>query len=245
MSTREWALGFSFVCAAGCTTAPTDAYVPATRELEQGRLLKALVGLDLIPPAHPHYAEARTLAIALERRMRVAQELVLRGLRMRSEWRDTEAIECFQRAQAVWPEVPGSEEYLLATRNRVAALTAGVQQQVLPEVLTREAETQAGAAAPLVETVLPEADVATLLERGDLDLAIDRLEDQLAAHPEDGRIRGLLVQAMHQRALNRYGLAFLEPALTDWGRVLALEPNHAAARAFSTAARTELEGRRR
>ena len=245
MSSRLWAVRIALALNTGCTTLPPDAFVPATHELEQGRLLKALVGLDQIPPAHPRYAEARTLAIALERRVRVAQELVQRGLRMRSEWRDLEAIELFHRAQSVWPEVPGSEEFLAATKNRMAALALGVQQQVLLEVVTLEVNKLPVAAAPAGETAAAEVDVGTLLERGDLDLAIDRLESHVAARPQDPKARLQLVSALHQRALIRYGLAFLEPALTDWGRVLSFDPNHAGARAFSGAARTELEGRRR
>ena len=244
MFVRVHILALALAFLAACAAPTVDAFAPAAHELEQGRLLKALVGLDRVPPAHPRYAEARTLAVALERRMRVAQELVLRGLRLRSEWRDQAAIELFQRAQTVWPEVPGGEEFLLATKNRIAALSAGVERQVLPEVLTREPESASVPSAPALE-IVAELSVQQLLERGDLDEAIEKLEALQAKLGDQGARREVLIGALNQRALNRYGLAFLEPALADWGRVLSLDPRHLQARMFSTAARTELEDRRR
>ena len=248
---------------AGCTAAPSDPFAPAAVEYEQGRLLRALVLLDKVPPANTRYAEARTLALALERRMRIGQELVLRGLAMRSEWRDAEANELFRRALVVWPEVPGAAEFLEATKNRMAALSSGVQNQVLPEVLTMAVETQpvdapethadpharAGADGP-APAPAPEGrrpardDITSLLERGEIEAAIERLEVRLSENGDDRQLRRQLAHALHQRALSRYGLAFLEPAIGDWNRVLALDPHNAQARAFANAARCELEGRR-
>jgi hypothetical protein len=231
----------------GCATPPVDPFAPAADEYERGRLLRALVLLDCVPPANQHYAEARTLASALERRMRVAQEMVLRGLSLRCEWRDIEAVDCFQRAQIVWPEVPGAADLLQATKNRIAALSRGVQQQVLPEVITMTIESQAVHAAPLAEMapLPPQDETDDLLERGDLDGAVEQIQLRMARNPDEAGLKRKLGQALHQRALSRYGLGFLEAAITDWSGVLNLNPQNAQARAFLHAARAELESRRR
>src|SRR5690606_37162 len=55
--------------AAGCVT-PEQGLSAARSKLEAGRLSAALLELDGVPPWHPDYAEARTLAQAVERRMR-------------------------------------------------------------------------------------------------------------------------------------------------------------------------------
>ena len=111
-----------FLGLTSCVTAPLDPYVRAEIAVDNGRLLSALALLDLVPPAHSRYAEARTLAQAVERRMRASQEMLLRGLRLRGEWRDEEAIRYFEWSQEIWPSIAGSESLIEATRNRMAAL---------------------------------------------------------------------------------------------------------------------------
>ena len=111
-----------FLCLASCQTAPLDPYVRAETAVDNGRLLSALGLLDLVPPAHSRYAEARTLAQAVERRMRASQEMLLRGLRLREEWRDEEAIRYFEWSQEIWPSIAGAESLIEVTRNRMKAL---------------------------------------------------------------------------------------------------------------------------
>ncbi len=237
------------LCAA-CAAPSGDLFAPAEREVGRGNFLQALVLLDQVQPSHTHYAEARTLAQALERRMRVSQELLVRGLKLRSEWRDEEAVACFHRALIVWPDVSGARELITATRNRVTALSAGAREQTLPQVLTmaREQSTQEPA-RPEGEQTPPRAlrleDVGDLMARGDLESALDLLEVLHAQRPEDPEIKARLAEVLQQRALLRYGQAFLEAAVTDWNRVVTLSPANAQAREFLAAARAELEDRKR
>lgn len=106
----------------GCKAVPQDPYVRGEHALAAGRLLEALGELDQISPRHPRYAEARAVAQAVERRMRKAQEYVMRGMQLRAQWRDREAIPWFERAQEVWPDVVGAEQMIAATRSRLAML---------------------------------------------------------------------------------------------------------------------------
>lgn len=111
--------GLCFV--AGCATVPIDVYPAAARAVDDGQLLRALAYLDQIPPAHPHYPDARMLAQAVERRLRRSQELVLQGLELRAQWRDEEALTCFEEAQQIWTAAVGVDAWIEATRNRIDA----------------------------------------------------------------------------------------------------------------------------
>ena len=106
---------------AGCASAPMDVYPAAARAVDDGQLLRALAYLDQIPPAHPHYPDARMLAQAVERRLRRSQELVLQGLELRAQWRDDEALACFEEAQQIWTAAVGVDAWIEATRNRIDA----------------------------------------------------------------------------------------------------------------------------
>ena len=106
---------------AGCASAPRDVYPAAARAVDDGQLLRALAYLDQIPPAHPHYPDARMLAQAVERRLRRSQELVLQGLELRAQWRDDEALACFEEAQQIWTAAVGVDAWIEATRNRIDA----------------------------------------------------------------------------------------------------------------------------
>ncbi len=106
----------------GCAAHNPDPFLEAELLAESGAFLGALALLDEVPPAHLRYAESRALAQALERRMRTSQELVLRGMAMRNEWRDQEALRHFQHALEIWPSVAGAEAFIQATNNRMRAL---------------------------------------------------------------------------------------------------------------------------
>ncbi len=129
-----------------CKVAPKDPFIAAERAASDGGFLQSLIYLDQVPPSHPNYAEARAFALALERRMRTSQEMVLRGMTMRSEWRDEEAIQNFEHALQVWPKVHGAKGMILATRHRLLAMAQEKQEQDLPEVVTQAGPvTQPGA----------------------------------------------------------------------------------------------------
>ena len=136
----------------GCATMQTgDAYLAAEECVRAGRLLRALALLDRVPPAHPHYAEARTLAQAVERRIRVSQDLISKGLALRSEWRDEEALELFRSAAAVWPGAGGPQELIDATQNRIHALEHTGSGGGVPQARTRVVTT------PDIASVGPDA----------------------------------------------------------------------------------------
>jgi tetratricopeptide (TPR) repeat protein len=117
------ALG-ALVVLAGCQSAPVDPLRIASRHAEAGRFLEALQSLDRLPPSHADYTQARTLAQALERRIRTSQEKVLEGLSLRAEWRDVEAVRRFEEALEIWSHVVAARGLKTATENRIAALAA-------------------------------------------------------------------------------------------------------------------------
>ncbi|MCC6671320.1 MAG: hypothetical protein IT458_09680 [Planctomycetes bacterium] len=246
---------------AGCQGSPVDPFAAAEAELADGAFLQTLIRLDRVPPAHPRYAEARALAQALQRRVRVGQELVLRGLVLRSEWRDEEAIAMFERAREVWPDVQGARELVEATQSRLATLREGRWQG--GEMTTVAVESPLGAegtepapeapptpggAATSRPSGAPGSDefrvVEERLRAGDLEGAIDALQAASRTAQQQPRHRELLVQVLHQRGLLHYGQAFLEDAIEDWKRVLEVQPGHAAAEPFLKAAEAELKVRR-
>lgn len=108
----------------GCHT-PREGYEAARTRLEQGDLVGALVHLDRVAPTEPDYAESRSLATAIERRIRTSQRLFARGLALRAQWRDEEAISYFELARQVWPRDAGAAALIEATRSRMKSLTGG------------------------------------------------------------------------------------------------------------------------
>ncbi len=247
----------------GCQSLPEGDLAAAEVLLARGDLLGTIVRLDRVPPAHPDYPRSRALAHATERRVRLSQELVESGLSLRAEWRDREAVERFERALEIWPELDSARLLLDATRARVDAL------EKLPDVLldvpsgdvvtTHPVVTSPEAASPLMESAAPEgrppfspsgvrnpdrsdsasrlAAIQEKLERGHLEPALVIAESgPLDASPTLQRLVGML----HQRALMRYGHGALELALRDWARVLRLDAAHREAKEFAAAARAEL-----
>ncbi len=250
----------------GCAAHNPDPFLEAELLAESGAFLGALALLDEVPPAHLRYAESRALAQALERRMRTSQELVLRGMAMRNEWRDQEALRHFQQALQIWPGVAGASGLIRATQNRIHALEQGGRPGQPPEVPTgddnpdyRQLHTEPvgsepGAIVPPVpgpEIQGPETDevrraaqlrvVQEHLERGDMEDAMDVLEALRLDFPKDPAVTRTFVRVLHQRALLRYGQGFLEGAVEDWKRVLDMQREHRQADAFLKAAETELK----
>jgi tetratricopeptide (TPR) repeat protein len=255
---------------AACATIPSDPVAGAQQAIERGDLYAALLRLDEVPPPSPRYAEARALASAIERRMRRSHELLVRGLDYRGEHRDDEAQRCFEEALSIWPELEAGKQLLAATRGRKDALatrTIGDTSRGAVVVTTETVEDRkhsseepaaASAAAPGLETTptsLPSdeagraarllAEAGRLVERGELDLALEVLGTQGAEIAADSVIGHATLRILRQRGLLRYGQGRLDEAIADWSRVLQLLPADPQAQQFLAAARNELNERRR
>ncbi len=260
-----------FLGLASCKSAPMGPYARADAAVDSGQLLRALTLLDQVPPAHARYPEARTLAQAVERRMRAAHKMFLRGLLLRTEWRDEEAIRYFEWAREIWPGIAGADDLIAATRNRMDSLDQ-VGSSVLdpgsvastmpigvvgidPEDGTEPSEPPAAPGpGPITSGPDPKpvrgpssqlAAAERLLARGELQEALARLEDLHILHPDALAVRRTLARVLHQRALVRYGQGYLEAAIADWARVLQLDGKFTRVNQFLDAARAELSERKR
>lgn len=252
----------------GCKVIPVDPFVAAQQSLKMGDLLETLLSLDQVPPSHPRYMDARSVAQAVERRMRTAHKLLGRGMALRAEWRDEEAIHMFEQALSVWGRVSSARELILSTEHRVSAMQPaewGARDDESLDV----AETSpigfpspgpSGVALPVrgedQQSAVPGGDHLTdtapdvtarlrvafdLLDRGQLERALDLLEGLHAELPSQPLVAKSLVRVLNQRALLHYGQGALELALSDWTRVLRLDGAHAQARGFLIAAQAELK----
>ncbi|MCZ6695102.1 MAG: hypothetical protein O7A63_01050 [Acidobacteria bacterium] len=117
-----WRLIGAALILTGCQLRPADPIERATLDARRGKFLRALTVLDRLPPSHERYTDARTLAQALERRIRTSHEKVLEGLALRHEWRDEEALTRFREALEIWPDVAGANGLIRATELRIIAL---------------------------------------------------------------------------------------------------------------------------
>ena len=252
----------------GCRVLPVDPFVAAQRSLKGGDLLGTLLYLDQVAPNHPRFSDARSVAQAVERRMRTAQKLLGRGMALRAEWRDEEAIDMFEQALSVWGRVSTARELILATEHRMSALqpSESVSTEVegigvaetLPIGFPVSGPGQAlepgmngwdlgdppvlAAGPGTTPDITARLRVAMdLLDRGQLERALDLLEGMHAELPNQSKVAKSLVRVLNQRALLHYGQGDLELALSDWTRVLRLDGAHAQARGFLIAAQAELK----
>jgi tetratricopeptide (TPR) repeat protein len=255
---------------AACASTPADPVANAQLAIDRGDLYAALMSLDEVPPPSPRYAEARALASAIERRMRRSHELLVRGLDYRGEHRDDEAQRCFEEALSIWPELEAGKQLLAATRGRKDALairSAGDAGRGAVVVTTTPVDERrqvledaggSGPAAPGIEASpasLPSndaeraaralAEAGRLVERGELDQALEVLGSVGSDLPADSVLGGAMLRILRQRGLLRYGQGRLDEAISDWSRVLQLVPADAQAQQFLAAARNELNERRR
>jgi tetratricopeptide (TPR) repeat protein len=239
--------------AGACVAPPADPFEAAQRARSRGDLAMALQALDAVPVAHASYPEARAQALDVEADLRRSQELLLQAMRLRMEWRDAEALQAIEQAQAIWPELPGAAALAAATRHRLQMLAASggtaspapgptvVAAPALPEPGEEEpaapaAETRAAPAAQAAgrgandQVAAALVTIETRLGSGQFERAVHDLLALARQHPGDLRVRSRLVRVLHQRALMRYGEGQVEAAIADWQQVLELEQNHAAAR---------------
>lgn len=249
-----------------CATQKQDLFLAAERLAANGAFMEALEALDQVPPVHVHYGEARALAQALERRMRTSQELVLRGMQMRSEWRDKEALSHFQHALEIWPAVAGAQTFIQATKNRMRVLQEGPTTPVVASPgggdpgfgqlhtvpvgieLNTPGNKQAVPKQPETEDLRVARQLKAVkghLGRGEMEQAMDLLEALKLDYPENQAVAARFARVLHQRALVRYGSGFLEGAIEDWKRLLKIQSQHGQAAAFLKAAETELKLRGR
>ncbi|MFK7741498.1 MAG: hypothetical protein AB8H80_14365 [Planctomycetota bacterium] len=96
-----------------------DPFGRAERALQRDDLLTALRAYDAVPVDDEQYPQARAGAVEVELRMRRSHEMLVEALQLRSEWRDEEALAQLELARAAWSKLPGLEDWLAATRQRI------------------------------------------------------------------------------------------------------------------------------
>ena len=111
-----------WLAVSNCQTSPRNAFGAGQQALAGGDLVAALRSFDAVPVSHPDYPQARLRAAALECRLQRHKEKLLRGLQMRSQWRDEQALAAFSSALAEWPEHAETRELIATTRNRLDLL---------------------------------------------------------------------------------------------------------------------------
>lgn len=264
MNLRRCAL-LAMLGVAACQTPPRDSFAIAQAAMRRDDLLNALLAYDAVPVLHPSYPEARAGAAAVELRMRRGHELLLEGLIRRGEWRDAEALHCLERARSIWPDLPGIDALITATRHRLDLFAAAAASfppnedaptttpvaVAVPDPVAPEPGLPAAAPAPrlLLSELADESitlglvAVEARLGRGEFECAVVDLLELARRFPDDLRVQRRLARVLHQRALLRYGQGALTAALLDLERVLAIEPDNGevvgllhAVRAEATAA---------
>ncbi len=238
--------------------APMDA---AEARVRRGELGEALLWLDRVTPQDPAYAEARNLAGAVERRMRVAQRLVKEALDLRAERRDEPARDLLLGARRVWPELPGIDVLIRATEFRMASIEPSIPdaeanggtlhtRTLMPGVIelgsdplaAPAAETGAAQRAP-VEARAAAGEVQDaakrLLAEGRIDAAI-RLLEPLRSAASDPGLDQLWLTALRRRSLAAYARGDLQGSAIAWRSVLDTNPQDALAAAYLESIRAEL-----
>ncbi len=126
------------------------------------------------------------------------------------------------------PAAPLLEAPLLEAPPAAAAPTPGpTVSPTVPMVPTQPAvRSVANAEDPVALGLVA---VEMRLGRGQLEMAVVDLLELARCHPRDQRVRVRLVRLLHQRALLRYGEGSVAMAISDWRRVLELDPHHATA----------------
>lgn len=95
---------------------------------------------------------------------------------------------------------------------------------------------QVDPSSPVVQGLV---DVETRLARGELEGALVALLDLASRYPDSMHVRFRLARVLHQRALQRYAQGQISGAISDWERVLAIDPQNDLVRGLIAAVRTE------
>jgi hypothetical protein len=250
-ATRRRAIALTLLTLSACRVpAPI---VEADQLLRSGALVGALAVLDGIPPHDPDYAEARALAAAVERRIRVAQRLVKEGLDLRAERRDQDACERFVAAREVWPGAPGVRELIGATESRRAALLAESVDREADGAILVTTTMHPGLASPASQGGGPASrsepgpelvdEARRRLREGRPEEALRLLEAQSGPLSEPG-IAEVRRAALQRRALAAYARGELQEAAVAWRAVLDDRPGEGLALAHLAAIRAELGQRK-
>lgn len=235
---------------AACVTTPREPFAAAEAARARGDLAAALAGYDRVPVEHPHYAEARSAVVGVERSMRRAHELLLAGIQLRNECREAEALERLRLAQAEWPSLPGVEHLIASTESRIAlfgpraatelavarvevpaaapsgptAPTPAGEPEVAPPIRPEVSPPSTAAPPAVLDPALtPElAGIEEQIQQGRIEPAMAALVAMVTQAPQDPRAGNRLVPLLHQRALLRYGQGEVAAAVADWREALAL-----------------------
>lgn len=258
---RSVPMALGLVCGlllTSCRTAAVDDVVeqdPLDRgqlAMDQGDLAAALCAFDEVAATDPRYATARLNAAAVEQQLFRQQELVLLGLRLRSEWRDDEAIAVFTEALSTWPADTRTEALLRGTVERrrllanarsvepstpvedpsVAPLGPADEPLALPSPIGESAPLADEATeTPVEPRIGPEDLVAAKLvrledrlQRGELDSVLAEFAAMQEKWPGDPRVCGRLSRLLLQRGLLHYGRGQIDAAIADWRRAQKLDP---------------------
>lgn len=200
-----------------------------------------LAACDAVAPTDPAYPEARRRALKLEEQLRESNRLLYEGLLLRSEGRDEAALHCFHGARAIWPAMPGLQDWIRATeaRQRIFVAAAdGANSMLLQDAHGSEwrGSPQGFMPAPLAESapasrpgpVSPAAVLAraeSRLRAGDLDGAIAALRSDAGLLARESSLQASLFLLLRQRGLLAYGRGDCDRAVVDWVDALELEPD--------------------
>lgn len=144
-------LGFAvLLLSSACTLPPVDPFVGAQKAMKRHDLLSALKQFERVPVDDPRYQDARAAASDVEQRIRRCHELVLEALKLRAEWRDSEALRALYRARQQWPDQPDLAQWISATENRLELF--GYSK---PKALPPEKESALAVEAPVAEVEIP------------------------------------------------------------------------------------------
>lgn len=200
-----------------------------------------LAACDAVAPTDPAYPEARRRALQLEEQLRESNRLLYEGLLLRSEGRDEAALHCFHGARAIWPAMPGLQDWIRATeaRQRIFVAAADGANSMLPQDAP-DSEWRGSSPGfmpvPLAESAPvsrpgPASPAAVLaraesrLRAGDLDGAIAALRSDAGLLARESALQDSLFSLLRQRGLLAYGRGDFDRAVVDWVDALEMEPD--------------------
>ena len=161
-------IGFTaLLIGAACSLPPVDPFAGAESAIKSRQLLVALKHLEAVPVDDPRYHDARVVAGQVEQRIRRSHESVLEALRLRAEWRDTEALHALHQARLEWPGQPDLDQWITATRKRLELFGYGTPKAFLAkeqEAMSADPSEIAaeGVSSPLASAKYSQGDLAAL-----------------------------------------------------------------------------------
>jgi hypothetical protein len=144
--------------------------------------------------------------------------------------RDPVEVPAVSVPQLMLPE-ESSNSAMTASQVAVAELTVSDSPALLePSTATKPSPVKKAKRLPAREdpVVLGLVAVEARLGRGELALAVRDLLELSSRFSEDARVNRRLSRLLHQRALMSYGQGSVAASVTDWRRVLEIDPNNDA-----------------